>query len=321
MRLGQGEIGRPGERLRALIAVHKPLVVPGCYNALSARILEEAGFEAVYMSGYGTSLGLLGLPDAGLATLTEMAMAAKFIASAVRVPVIADGDTGHGNAINVIRCVEEFIRAGVAGIHLEDQVAPKRCGHVAGREVIGRAEAVAKIRAASDTRDALDASFMIIARTDSRGAHGGSLEEAIWRANAFLDAGADQAFVEGPASEAELERITREVKGPVFYNMTGISPRMPEARMAELGIAICILPGALLRHSIMAMGDLAAELKRDGTMAEARMTERLAAHRLGNLHIFSGFDRIRALEGAYLPPEAQEKYEGGLGHRPTAQVD
>jgi len=106
MRLGQGEIGRPGERLRALIAAHRPLVVPGCYNALSARILEEAGFEAVYMSGYGTSLGLLGLPDAGLATLTEMAMAAKFIASAVRVPVIADGDTGHGNAINVIRCVE-----------------------------------------------------------------------------------------------------------------------------------------------------------------------------------------------------------------------
>ncbi|MBY0448977.1 MAG: isocitrate lyase/PEP mutase family protein, partial [Hyphomonadaceae bacterium] len=111
-----------------MLAAHKPLVVPGCYNALSALILEEAGFEAVYMSGYGTSLGLLGLPDAGLATLTEMTLNAKLIASAVRAPVIADGDTGHGNAINVVRCVEEFIRSGVAGIHLEDQVAPKRCG-------------------------------------------------------------------------------------------------------------------------------------------------------------------------------------------------
>jgi 2-methylisocitrate lyase-like PEP mutase family enzyme len=301
-----------------LLAQHKPLVVPGCYNALSALILEEAGFEAVYMSGYGTSIGLLGLPDAGLATLSEMALNAKLIASAVRVPVIADGDTGHGNAINVVRCVEEFIRAGVAGIHLEDQVAPKRCGHVAGREVIGRAEAVAKIRAASDTRRAMDPSFLIIARTDSRGAHGGSLEEAIWRANAFLDAGADQAFVEGPASEAEVERITREVHGPIFYNMTGISPRMSAERMGELGIATCILPGALLRQSIMAMGDLAAELRREGPMAEARMTERLAQHRLGNLHKFSGFDEIRALEQAYLPAEAQEKYEGGLGHRPDA---
>lgn len=318
MRLGQAETGRPGERLRALQAKHKPLVVPGCYNALSALILEEAGFEAVYMSGYGTSIGLLGLPDAGLATLTEMTLNAKLIASAVRVPVIADGDTGHGNAINVVRCVEEFIRAGVAGIHLEDQVAPKRCGHVAGREVIGRTEAVAKIRAAADTRSALDPSFLIIARTDSRGAHGGSLEEAIWRANAFLDAGADQAFVEGPASEAEVERITREVKGPVFYNMTGISPRMTAERMGALGIATCILPGALLRQSIMAMGDLAAELRREGPMAEARMTERLSNHRLGNLHKFSGFDEIRALEQAYLPPEAQEKYEGGLGHRPDA---
>ena len=149
MRLGLGETARPATRLRALIAAQRPLVVPGCYNALSARILEHAGLPAVYMSGYGTSLALLGLPDAGLSTLTEMALNAKLIAAAVRVPVIADADTGFGNAINVIRTVEEYIRAGVAGLHLEDQVAPKRCGHVAGREVIGREEAAAKIRAAA----------------------------------------------------------------------------------------------------------------------------------------------------------------------------
>lgn len=321
MRLGQAESGRPGERLRALLAAHRPLVVPGCYNALSARLLEDAGFEAIYMSGYGTSLGMLGLPDAGLATLTEMALNARHIASAVRAPVIADADTGHGNAINVIRCVEEFIRAGVAGIHIEDQVAPKRCGHVAGREVISRAEAIAKIRAASDTRAALDPSFMIIARTDSRGAHGGSLEEAIWRANAFLNAGADLAFVEGPTNEAEVARITAEVRGPIFYNMTGISPRLSAERMAELGIALCILPGALLRHSIMAMADLAAELRSEGPLAERRVDARFKQHPLGNLHAFSGFDRIRALEAKYLPEEAQGKYESGLGHLPEVAAE
>ncbi|MBY0336669.1 MAG: isocitrate lyase/PEP mutase family protein [Acetobacteraceae bacterium] len=317
MRLGIGDATRPGERLRALLAAHKPLVVPGCFNALSARILEDAGFEAVYMSGYGTSLNLLGLPDAGLATLSEMALNAKLIASAVRVPVIADADTGFGNAINVIRSVEEYIRGGVAGMHLEDQVAPKRCGHVAGREVIGRAEAVAKIRAAADARSQLDPSFVLIARTDARGAHGGSLEEAIWRANAFLDAGADLAFVEGPASVEEVARVCREVRGPVFYNMTGISPRLSAEEMGRLGIACCILPGALMRQAIMSMADLAAELRQEGPMAEARMDARFKAHRLGNLHGFAGFDRIRALEAAYLPEEAQGKYEGGLGYAPS----
>ncbi len=317
MRLGTTQ-PRPGEALRAALAAHKPLVIPGCFNALSARILEDAGFPAVYMSGYGTSLNLLGLPDAGLVTLTEMALNAKLIAAAVRVPVIADADTGFGNAINTIRCVEEYIRGGVAGLHIEDQVAPKRCGHVAGREVIGRTEAVGKIRAAASARDALDPSFVLVARTDARGAHGGSLEEAIWRANAFLDAGADLAFVEGPKDRADVERICREVRGPVFYNMTGISPRFSADEMAQLGIACCILPGALMRHAIMAMGDLAAELRAEGPMAEARVDARFKQHRLGNLHAFAGFDRVRELEASFMPEEAMEKYEGGLGHMPGA---
>ena len=152
MRLGEGESARPGARLRAAMAAHKPLIIPGCYNAMSARVLEDVGFPALYMSGYGTSLSLLGLPDAGLVTQTEMALNARLIASAVRLPLIADADTGFGNAINVARTVEEYIRSGVAGMHLEDQVAPKRCGHVAGREVIDRDEAIGKIRAAAAVR-------------------------------------------------------------------------------------------------------------------------------------------------------------------------
>ena len=318
MRLGQASPARATTRLRALLKEPAPLILPGCFNAMSARILEHAGFPALYMSGYGTSLNLLGLPDAGLITLTEMALNAKLIASAVRAPLIADADTGFGNAINVVRTVEEYIRAGVAGMHLEDQVAPKRCGHVAGREVIARDEAVLKIRAACQTRDALDPDFVIIARTDARGAHGGSMEEAITRANAFLDAGADLAFVEGPKDKEEVAHICQAVKGPVFYNMTGISPRFTAEEMAAIGIRACILPGAAMRATIMAIHDFATTLKAEGPMAEAAYDARFKQHPMGNLHGFAGFDRIREMEAEFLPAEASEKYQGGLGYAPKA---
>jgi 2-methylisocitrate lyase-like PEP mutase family enzyme len=318
MRLGQASPARATTRLRALLKEPAPLILPGCFNAMSARILEHAGFPALYMSGYGTSLNLLGLPDAGLITLTEMALNAKLIASAVRAPLIADADTGFGNAINVVRTVEEYIRAGVAGMHLEDQVAPKRCGHVAGREVIARDEAVLKIRAACQTRDALDPDFVIIARTDARGAHGGSMEEAITRANAFLEAGADLAFVEGPKDKEEVAHICQAVKGPVFYNMTGISPRFTAEEMAAIGIRACILPGAAMRATIMAIHDFATTLKAEGPMAEAAYDARFKQHPMGNLHGFAGFDRIREMEAEFLPAEAAEKYQGGLGYAPMA---
>ena len=318
MRLGQASPARATTRLRALLKEPAPLILPGCFNAMSARILEHAGFPALYMSGYGTSLNLLGLPDAGLITLTEMALNAKLIASAVRAPLIADADTGFGNAINVVRTVEEYIRAGVAGMHLEDQVAPKRCGHVAGREVIARDEAVLKIRAACQTRDALDPDFVIIARTDARGAHGGSMEEAITRANAFLEAGADLAFVEGPKDRQEVAHICQAVKGPVFYNMTGISPRFTAEEMAAIGIRACILPGAAMRATIMAIHDFATTLKAEGPMAEAAYDARFKQHPMGNLHGFAGFDRIREMEAEFLPADASEKYQGGLGYAPKA---
>src|SRR5574341_560901 len=292
---------RATSQLRQLLKSGTTLFVPGCYNALSARILEQVGFPAIYMSGYGTSLSLLGLPDAGLATMTEMHLNARYIANAVRVPVIADADNGYGNAINVMRTVREYIGTGVAGVHLEDQALPKRCGHVAGRRVIPLDEAVGKYRAADAVRRELDPDFVLIARTDARGAHGGSLDDAIRRANAYLAAGADLAFVEGP----------------VFYNQTGVSPRFSLAQMQELGIAVAISPGATFRATIEAVYDLAVALRDEGPLAEARFAERFEAHPLGDLHTFAGFDRIRQWEAAYLPPEELEKYAGSIGHQPT----
>ena len=303
-------------RLRDLIARGPTLYVPGCFNAVSARVLEAAGFEAIYMSGYGTSLSLTGLPDVGLTTMTEMVANARYIAQAVRVPLIADADTGFGNAINVIRTIREYIAAGVAGLHMEDQVNPKRCGHVAGRVVISFEEAVGKVRAAVDTRNAIDPDFVIVARTDARGASGGSLQEAIRRANAFLAAGADLAFIEGPTSDEEVRRICREVKGRVFYNMTGVSPRYTLDEMRALGLSICISPNAMLRTALGAMHDLAAQLKAEGPVAETRFMESFRQHPLGDLHTFAGFDQVRTWEREYLGEEAMRKYGDSVGHLP-----
>jgi 2-methylisocitrate lyase-like PEP mutase family enzyme len=307
---------RSTTRLRQLLT-SIPLVVPGCYDALSAKVLERAGFPAVYMTGYGTSLALLGLPDAGLATMSEMHLNARYIANAVTVPVIADADNGYGNAINVMRTVREYIQTGVAGIHIEDQAIPKRCGHVAGRRVIPIEEAVGKYRAAAAVRRDLDPDFVLIARTDARGAHGGSLDEAIRRANAYLEAGADLAFVEGPTSVEEIRRVCREVSGPIFYNQTGVSPRLTLDQMRELGIAVTILPGATLRVALQAVWDFAAALRAEGPAAEARFAERFKDHPVGDLHTFAGFDQIRAWEAEYLPAEEQEKYEASVGHQPA----
>ena len=307
---------RASTRLRELIARGPTLYVPGCYNAMSGRVLEAAGFEAIYMTGYGTSLSLTGLPDVGLATMTEMVGNARYIASAVRVPLIADADTGFGNAINVIRTVREYIGAGVAGIHLEDQVSPKRCGHVAGRLVISMEEAVGKIRAASDARKALDPDFVLVARTDARGAAGGSLDEAIRRVNAYLAAGADLAFVDGPTSVEEVQRVCREVQGPVFYNMTGVSPRFGLQQLREMKVAVCISPNAMLRSALAAMHDLARDMRAEGPQAETRFMEQFGKHPLGDLHTFAGFDQVRAWEKEYLGEEAMAKYAGSIGHVP-----
>jgi len=248
--------------------------------------------------------------------MSEMVANARYIAQAVGVPLIADADTGFGNAVNVIRTVREYVAAGVAGFHMEDQVSPKRCGHVAGRVVIPFEEAVGKIRAAVDARNEVDPDFVLVARTDARGASGGSLDEAIRRANAFLAAGADLAFIEGPTSADEVKRICREVRGPVFYNMTGVSPRFTMVEMRELGIAVCISPNAMLRVALGGMYDLALELKAEGPVAETRFMEGFRNHPLGDLHTFAGFDRVREWEREYLGEEAMKKYADSVGHVP-----
>ena len=306
------------DRLRQRLKAGGIIAAPGAPDSLSARLVEQAGFEAIYMTGFGATASRLGRPDIGLLTQTEMTTHARDMARAVSIPIIADADTGYGGPANIARTIEEYAQAGVAAIHLEDQVAPKRCGHVAGREVIAREEAVLKIRAACQTRDALDPDFVIIARTDARGAHGGSMEEAITRANAFLEAGADLAFVEGPKDKEEVAHICQAVKGPVFYNMTGISPRFTAEEMAAIGIRACILPGAAMRATIMAIHDFATTLKAEGPMAEAAYDARFKQHPMGNLHGFAGFDRIREMEAEFLPAEAAEKYQGGLGYAPKA---
>ena len=308
---------RTTTRLRQLLNSGRTIVAPGCYNALTAKILDAVGFPALYMTGYGTSLSLLGMPDAGLATMTEMHLNARYIANAVKVPVIADADNGYGNAINVIRTVREYVQTGVAAIHLEDQVIPKRCGHVAGRRVVPVEEAVGKIRAADRARREADPDFVLIARTDARGAHGGSLDDAIRRANAYLEAGADVAFVEGPTSVEEVRRICREVKGPILYNQTGVSPRFGLPELEDLGIAIVILPGVALRATIQAVYDLGVALRDAGPLAEEAFAARFKEHPLANVHAFAGFDQVQAWEREFLPAEDLDKYKDSVGYQPT----
>jgi len=307
---------RATTQLRQLLKSKETLVVPGCYDAMSAKVMELVGFPAVYMTGYGTSLALLGMPDAGLATMTEMHLNARYMANAVKVPLIADADNGYGNAINVIRCVREYIQTGAAAIHIEDQAIPKRCGHVAGRRVIPMAEAVGKYRAAADVRDELDPDFVLIARTDARGAHGGNLDIAIERANAYLEAGADIAFVEGPTTRDEVERICKEVNGPILYNQTGVSPRFTSDEMTALGIALTILPGAAHRATLKALYSFAADMKERGPMVEAELFDSLKGHPVGDFHTFAGFDQIMKWEEAYMDEAELEKYQDSVGFQP-----
>lgn len=307
----------PGKALRKLLERKQTLVKPGAYNALSALIIEKAGFPCCGVTGYGVSASLLGKPDVGLVTLDEIVMITRYIARAVRIPVIADADTGFGNAINVMRTVEDFIGAGAAAIHIEDQVAPKRCGHVAGKQVVPVEEMTGKIRAADKVRRELDRDFVLIARCDARGVSGGSLDDLIRRGNAYLDAGADMIFPEALTSEAELERCAREIRGPLHFNRTGVSPRLPVARLNELGIAIVSNATGSLRSSTVAMVDYFQEFARDDVEAVKRFEARVKDHPAGNMHAFIGFSEIKRLEEEFLPSaEVLAKYEGAVGFQP-----
>jgi len=304
-------------QLRQLLRGGKTLVKPGAYNALSAKIIEKAGFSCCGVTGYGVSASLLGKPDVGLITLDEIVMITRYIARAVKIPVIADADTGFGNAINVMRTVEDFITAGAAAIHIEDQVAPKRCGHVAGKQIVAMEEMAGKLRAADRVRRELDPDFVLIARCDARGVAGGSVDELIRRANAYLEAGADMIFPEALTSEAELERCAKEIKGPLHFNRTGVSPRLHVSRLNELGIAMVSNATGSLRSSTVAMVDYFDEFAKEDVEAVKRFEAATRDHPAGNMHAFIGFSDIKKLEEEFLPSaEVLAKYEGSVGFQP-----
>ena len=254
-----------GKRFRAVME-RGTVTLPGVYNAVTAQLAERAGFDALYLSGAGVTNSMTGLPDIALLTLTEMAQQARYVARATSLPVIADADTGYGEALNVVRAVEEFEHAGLAGIHLEDQVAPKRCGHLDGKQVIPAADMAKKIRAATRARS--DAGFYLIARTDARGILG--LPEAIDRANRYLDAGADAIFPESLQSVEEFALFAEKVRAPLLANMTefGKTPLIPVAEFAAMGYAMVIFPMTAFRVMMKSAEVVYGELKRSGSQAE-----------------------------------------------------
>lgn len=247
---------RTTTRLRRLLAGPALLVAPGAYDALSARLIAEAGFPAVYMTGFGTAASVLGQPDVGLLTMSEMVARASALALVVGdLPLIADADTGYGNPINVQRTIREYERAGVAGLHIEDQVWPKKCGHMEGKQVIPMDEMVQKVRAAVDARQ--DPDFVIIARTDANAVNG--LSDALKRGRAYRDAGADVIFIEAPRSIEELEAIAQAFTDtPLLFNWaeSGKTPLLSLPEIQMLGFKLVIFPVSLLfaaTHAMLAL--------------------------------------------------------------------
>ncbi len=271
-----------------------PLVIPGCYDALGARLIEQAGFDAVYMTGFGTTASLLGRPDVGLLGMTEMVDNARRIASSVDLPLVADADTGYGNQINVIRTVQEYERAGIAGIHIEDQILPKKWGHMENKPG-GDADVMGgKIAGAAAARS--DDDFVLIARTDARAPHG--LDEALRRASACRDAGADVLFVEALQGEDEIEIVAREFAGtPLLFNWAegGKTPPLTYDEIAALGFTMIIMPIMTLLAATAAMQDALAKLKTSGTPAPF----------LDELMAFEGFTDLIGLPEI---PELEQRF-------------
>jgi 2-methylisocitrate lyase-like PEP mutase family enzyme len=271
----------PGARLRAHMAAGGLLVAPGAFDGLSARIVAEAGFEAVYASG-GAIARSMGLPDLGLVGPDAVVARLADMVDAVSVPVIADADTGYGNALNVVRTVRAFERAGVAALHLEDQVTPKRCGHYDDKAIVPVAEMVGKLRAAVEARS--DPGLVIIARTDARAVEG--FEAAVERARAFVAAGADVVFLEAPQTIDEIAAVPNRVPAPCLLNMFqgGKTPYLPASRVAEMGYRIMIVPSDLQRAAVAAMQEAARQLREQGS------TEDLAAR--GGMISFAERERV-----------------------------
>ncbi len=280
-------------KMRELLQTKKMVVAPGAHDAMTAKIIGRLGFDAVYMTGYGQSASHLGQPDVGLMTMSEMVARAANIVEAAGVPVIADADTGFGNAVNVMRTVREYEKAGVAVIQLEDQVMPKKCGHMIGREIIPMDEMVGKIKAAVDTR--INPDFMIMARTDARTIMG--IEEAIKRGQAYKAAGADIVFIESPESVEEMKMITSQIEGYTLANMVegGRTPLLRNQELEAIGYNLTIYPTASIYVATKAMVDLWTALKNDDTTANVMDTMVTFAE----FNDLIGLDAIREIERNY----------------------
>ncbi len=281
----------PAARLRQLLKRKGCLVMPCCWDALSARMIGAAGFDLTFMSGFAVSAARIGAPDTGLISLGEMVDQGRDICAASSIPVLGDGDTGHGNALNVRRTVELYARAGFAAVMIEDQLAPKRCGHTRGKQVVGRDEALMRIRAAVDAREA-GADILILARTDARTGHG--LDEALWRARAFAGTGADILFVEAPQGLEELRRIPAEAPGLHMANMLegGKTPFLPAGELGAMGYSIAAYPLTLLSASMKAMRDALAVMKTGAHPDDALLD-------FAELRQIVGFDEYYEAENAY----------------------
>jgi methylisocitrate lyase len=282
--------------LKQYILAPEILVIPGVPDPLCARIAQQAGFRAVFLSGYAASAATLGVPDVGLMTLTEMVDCAWRIADAVDIPVFADGDTGHGNVTNAIRSMRQFEKAGVAAIFFEDQLSPKRCGHMYGKQVVPAEEMTGKIKAVVDAR--VDADLIVMARTDALAVNG--LDDAIERMQRYVEAGADMAFVEAPSTVEQMRRITSEIKAPGMANMVpgGRSPMLAAEELERIGFACVAHPTALTYTIAKAARELLAHLHRTGTTAglEDRMVD---------------FTEFNAMVGLPEVRDREQKYAAG----------
>lgn len=295
----------------------KPIVAPGVHDPYCARIAEKLGFDTLYMGGAATSMSRLGMADFGLTTATEVIGNAKYITSITDLPLIADSDNGYGNALNTMRTVKDYIRAGVAGIHIEDQVIPKRCGHLKGKMVVSVDEMVGKIRAAKKVISDEDPDFVLIARTDARGAVGGGLDDAVERLKECKRAGADLVFADGLTSKEELATICRETRAPTVFHPTAISPRLGVDECHDMGVALMIYPFASMHAMSVAVWDFLADLKKEDTRAQVKFEQRFKSHPLSDLRkLFDlgGLEQFQAYERQFIPAEEVEaKYGQTIG--------
>jgi 2-methylisocitrate lyase-like PEP mutase family enzyme len=286
----------PGRRLRQALAAHEPLLLPGLHDALSARLVERAGFEVGYLSGSATAMSLLGLPDIGLLSGSEIIEQARRITAACDLALVCDGDTGFGNAVNVAYTVKSMEAAGVAAIQLEDQTFPKRCGHFGGKSVVPTEEMLQKLHAATEARSD---DFLIIARTDARAVHG--LEEAIERGRRYADAGADIIFIEAPQTVEELGEVASSIAAPTLVNVVegGKTPQLPLAQYAELGFSVVLYPTAAVRTATYALDALYGHLRAAGTTdgAPVPMASFAARNEINDLEYYQSIG-TRAAEAA-----------------------